>query len=1796
MSATPQTPANDTVSSLLDDLRRAGVEVHAEDGRLRFRAPRGALTPNLRKRLTEHREEVLEVLRRADRPLLEANPDDAQLPFPLTDIQASYLVGRGGAIDYGGLGCHGYIEVDFPDLDPSRLEDVWNRLVERHGMLRACFDIAGWQQVPATRERVGVGVTDVRGQGTRAAEAELDATRERMAHQVYDIESWPLFELHVTRYDGGARLHFSIDLLIADARSITILINEFVDLYLDPGKELEHPEVTFRDYVLAQRATQEPDHPWAEQVARDHNYWQNRLEELPGAPEVPLTPPRQSPPRFHRHVLRLDTSRWKALRTVAASAGTSPTGLLLAVYGATLARWSRRPRFTLNVTSLVPPPLHDDLDHVVGDFTSTLPVLIDASGADRIEEVIGRVHRQLWEDLDHHSISGVKILHEVARRRGRAAALLPFVFTSVLGVGSLDSLSRLGGRTVQGLTQTPQVLIDCQVREIDDELEVSWDVRDGALRGHWDENAFACMRDILLALADGRPVPVEPDPARCHMKPVPGRPMRLERSVVDRARAVPDAIAVVSGERSWTYQDLLDRSTAIAFAIRACGTVPGNRVAVCLPHGFELVATLIGALRAGTVYVPLDVSHPAGRRAGVAKLAEADLVVTDGTRATEDWRCAVLDISSVTASCATPAAGIDEETDTSVPAYVIYTSGTTSDPKGVVITHAAADNTVVDVSTRFGIDEHDRVLALASPGFDLSVYDIFGILAAGGAVVVPTEKQRTDPVAWADLVRRHNVTVWNSVPAQMQMVLDSLPAEEEALASLRTVLLSGDWIPVTMPDQVRTAAPGARVISLGGATEASIWSVFHEIGDVPQTWSSVPYGRALTNQAIHVLDEDLRERRPGVAGEIYLAGLGLAQGYHAAPGITARQFIVHPRTDERLYRTGDWGRREAEGVVEFLGREDSQVKIHGHRIELAEIESALTSHPSVSSAAVIVDRSGASQRLVAFVAPVPATDTPVMAGLVSSPLLDDVDEVDIAQVAVLGGQRALHSMARVLWDGGLAAGSRTHEELLALAAPQHHRLFLRWIRALVDEDLLVEDSGTYRMPVEPTREQAAHLDARVSELENRTGYGYEVDAYIRSCMDVLPQLLGGEVQATELLFPEGRTDVALGTYRDNLVSRYFNDVIARTIASLATDRPDGLPLRVLEVGAGVGGTSTAVLDALEGKNARYLFTDISTFFLTRAREVYGTRPELTYGIFDINRDPLDQGIAPNSCDVVLAANVLHNALNIDEVLKQIRGILAPRGRLVLLDEVQDKYTLMVSMDFLPGLHQDFVDFREATGGAFISAAKWRELLKRHGFVLEGFTPSDDDDLALVGQVLGLARVKDELTPVTAEELTGHLENWLPRYMIPAEIRVMDTLPKTSNGKIDRRALVDQLRVVVGDEETNDDENATGTEQAVAAVWQEVLGSGPLGPSRNFFDAGGDSLLVARMVNELRHRDLVPQSVPWDDVMRRVMTDPTVRGVAAFVDALAASGAERASAAGAVVLRPGTGRTAHVVVHDGSGTLVPYRSLIAELRAVDSPLPLIGLEASDPHSLAVLEPENVLDRLCDEHINTLRAFDLQEVRLTGYCMGGMLAAELARRLPEAGIRVKDLTVISSYRLSCDVISYLVVEYVYARALGLAPVVLGFPEPEVMGDVLQTALQRTPGTLSDESIAVVAEESGVTSLISLMNTDPDSRIESLVAGVGPDFDAGYVRRTFEMFRQAMRVMGRVEPTVCGTDLTFLCEHGEHTLLPGLDEDMKSFWSSRSDTGFRTVDVPGDHFTCMEPPIVSQIAAELLKGDLR
>jgi pyochelin synthetase len=454
------------------------------------------------------------------------------------------------------------------------------------------------------------------------------------------------------------------------------------------------------------------------------------------------------------------------------------------------------------------------------------------------------------------------------------------------------------------------------------------------------------------------------------------KPVTLHGLFEAQEGRTPSAVAVVCGDRQLTYRQLNERSRAVARAMTRAGVRQGSFVGLCVNRSLEMAVGLLGIVRAGGTYVPLDPLYPADRLAFMAADTEIQVLLTERDLVSQLARSPARVIRFDEVPEWEPN-DLDERTDVEVGgedlAYVIYTSGSTGRPKGVMIEHAAAVNTIDDMNRRFAVGPADRVLSVSSYGFDLTVYDLFGLWAVGGTVVIPEPAGARQPSHWAQLLRRHQVTIWNSVPAAMAMLVAELAVRPDgALDSLRVVLLSGDCLPTTLPDRVRAFNPGAQIINLYGATEASIWSVVHPVGRCDPQLSCVPLGTAMDNQSFHVLNESLEACGPGETGQLYLGGVGLARGYLRRAELTAERFITNPLGDQsgaRLYATGDLGRMRDDGTVEFLGRIDGQVKIHGFRVETGEVEAALCRHPAIREAVVVAKEHLSHKQLVAHVVP-----------------------------------------------------------------------------------------------------------------------------------------------------------------------------------------------------------------------------------------------------------------------------------------------------------------------------------------------------------------------------------------------------------------------------------------------------------------------------------------------------------------------------------------------------------------------------------------------------------------------------------------------------------------------------------------------------------------------------------------------------------------------------------------------------------------------------------------------------------
>ena len=924
-------------------------------------------------------------------PIVEPAPQAKYEPFPLTDIQQAYWVGRSAAYELGNISIHAYSEVDCANLNLERLMVAWNRVVQRHDMLRVVVLPDGRQQILEQVPAYEFQIHDLRGKLADEATAVLDEIRSELSHQVLPSDQWPAFDIRATLLDNGRiRLHISIDLLHVDGGSLMILNDEWVQFYENPDLELPPLELSYRDYALAANALKE-----TETYRRSLAYWQDRVKVLPAAPELPeiTNPSALCETHFVHRSARLEAPTWLHLKKQATRLGLTPSSVLLAAYAEILASWAKSPDFTINVTLFNRLPLHSQVNAILGDFTSMILLGVDNPVSEPFTNRAKQIQRQLWTDLEHRTVSGIETLRELARWQGpQSTALMPIVFTSLLDLGAQGfcsptlSLGRLG-KVVCSVTQTPQVWLDYQVLEENGALVINWDAVEEIFPPDLLDDMLAAYCCLLQRLADDdlswqetrhTHVPQTQLAQRTAVNAtdtaVPDG--TLHTFFLEQAHAQPQATAVITAGKTLTYHELYHRANQVGRQLRAWGAKPDTLVAVVMEKGWEQVVATVGIHASGAAYLPIDATLPQERLWYLLEHSQVQIVLTqswlDGSLA---WpphiRRLCLDNGTLDGQDDSPLDPVQQASNLS---HVIYTSGSTGLPKGVMIEHGNVVNRMIDVNQRQHVGPGDRVLALTALHHDLSVYDIFGTLMAGGAMVIPDADKVRDPAHWAELMVRERVTIWNSVPAFLEMLveyLEHLPEPEPLLPqSLRWAILAGDWIPVSLPDRLRALVNGVQIIASGGPTETTIWDIWYPVGNVASTWKSIPYGKPMANARYHVLNDALEPCPVWAPGQLYIAGKGVARGYWRDEEKTQVQFITHPQTGERLYRSGDTGRFLPDGNIEFLGREDFQVQIRGYRVELGEIESALQQHPAVRAA--VVDAVGelrGHKRLVAYVIP-----------------------------------------------------------------------------------------------------------------------------------------------------------------------------------------------------------------------------------------------------------------------------------------------------------------------------------------------------------------------------------------------------------------------------------------------------------------------------------------------------------------------------------------------------------------------------------------------------------------------------------------------------------------------------------------------------------------------------------------------------------------------------------------------------------------------------------------------------------
>ncbi|MEU9236638.1 non-ribosomal peptide synthetase [Streptomyces subrutilus] len=964
-----------SVRDVLREIESRGLFVELSGTDLRLRGGRENMEPDFIARIKAVKEDLIAHL---------AEEEKNGPGFPLTTLQRAYLLGRSGIFEIGDVASHVYHEIE-GSWDVDRLEEALAAVVDAHSALRSRFCADDRQVTEIRRTRLRIPRLDLRTESPEEQDRICGELREERSHRVLPADRAPLLAVEVTVLaDDRMVLHISHDGLVMDGISMFLFFRAWWREYQGAGPGAPE-ELLYEDYVAAVEAARD-----RAPARRSRDYWLARVDELAPHPDLPLrtSPSALSSSRFSQRRVYLDQEAWATLKERAADAGLTPSAVLLAAYAETLATWGAGARFTINTTVANRPPIHPRVFEAVGNFSDTLLVEAEVDRSLTFEERARVLQTRLRKDLDHRHFSGGQVMQELARRRGGVAgARMPFTFNSAIGHGSTEadgSALELFGPEVFTVSQTPQVWLNAFAMEQHGGLVVQLDgidelfpegLLDAFTHGYqtlledltdprsWQRTSFDLLPEAQLERR-----------REANDTQVPLAPAMLGDAFVEQALRTPDAAAILTSAREVGYGELLHRAAAAARWLREGGVGRDELVGLVMHRGPEQIVGILATVLAGAAYLPVDAGLPAERQDYMLRDGRVRRVLTNaGWQDAGGEREAMhLDITDHSAGSGTGRPETAPEVPARLPgsdpddlAYVLYTSGTTGAPKGVMVTHRNVANVVADCHRRFAITPADRFFAISAFNFDLSVWDVFGALSAGAALVMPDRDKAVDPAHWLDLCESAGVTVWNSVPAIVNLLHDQAVADAVVPPALRLVMMSGDRVPPALPAALRTLKADLDVISLGGPTETTIWNILHPVGPREDGSESIPYGRPNANNRAYILDRDGLDAPDWVTGEICAAGTGLARGYWGDEERTAERFFHDPVRGERMYRTGDLGRMLPDGNISILGRSDFQIKVNGYRIEAGEVETRLVAVPGVTKAVVAGQAGAQGARLVA---------------------------------------------------------------------------------------------------------------------------------------------------------------------------------------------------------------------------------------------------------------------------------------------------------------------------------------------------------------------------------------------------------------------------------------------------------------------------------------------------------------------------------------------------------------------------------------------------------------------------------------------------------------------------------------------------------------------------------------------------------------------------------------------------------------------------------------------------------------
>ena len=872
---------------------------------------------------------------------------------------------------------------------PEIAEQALNVILERHTALRTIFkqdDLKPVQIIQAHKNRK-LNTLNLSDDNEDSARLNLTTLLSKEIDECFVLENGPLFKYSLYKLPAKHGkdqyvLLFVFHHIISDGWSLSIISKEFSEIYnqIHSGEILswETNAWQYVDYAEWSNANVSSD-VYKSQI----EYWKKKLVNIPQVHNLPLDKPRPRHQTFSGNYydfsLGIDVS--DKIRILASKNNTTPFVFLNAVFFILLARFSRQTDIVIGVPTAG--RTSKSLESVVGFFINTLVLRASYASEETFGGFLQKIKEVNVEAIKNQDVSFTTLLDEIDHARSRSHSPL---FQILMSMDTNDvhvpKMANLDVQMFDLVSRQSKYDLVFHVAGSHSEYKMSFEYNTDI----FDETTIEVLSRSLQALTNSAienfdsPVgdlDITGEKWFHNNPPVEQlNDTRLSSCVQDlfikSAGVYPDNIAIVDQLGSVTYKELLQASSQVWDALTKQGIGNGDIIGIQLPKGRDQVISALGILMAGAVYLPLELSWPIERCRNILKKAKAKSIIVNEYKYDGDIELELVcaDILSNNQSISYQRYLSEYSTPQAVSdlAYVIFTSGSTGEPKGVEIEHRSVINTLIAINDLYGFSESDKALSVSALSFDLSVYDIFGMLCIGGCIVFPDHQRSMDPEHWVDMVETHGVTIWNTVPVSASLFIDQLEYRKGIKpVNIKAVLMSGDWIPPDLPSKIWNIIPDSSVYSLGGATEGSIWSIHYPITTDTSALKSIPYGKPLPGQQFYILNDRGVPVPKGVAGELHIGGIGVARGYCNSETLTKERYVWNAIVGARLYKTGDLGRYFTDGNIEFLGRLDHQVKLRGFRIELGEIEAQLSKHKVVETSVVMVQGEGASQKIVAYI-------------------------------------------------------------------------------------------------------------------------------------------------------------------------------------------------------------------------------------------------------------------------------------------------------------------------------------------------------------------------------------------------------------------------------------------------------------------------------------------------------------------------------------------------------------------------------------------------------------------------------------------------------------------------------------------------------------------------------------------------------------------------------------------------------------------------------------------------------------